>query len=695
MSITFPAKLKSVWPWPTDYGYDEESYPNIYSLAARHIQTRALYIFEISDWRDDTDALVGWMYWLHQNKCRMVGFNNVGYDYLLMHFIFMNCKAWGSYTGSQKAYIIYQYSASLFKKDSETDDVYRDRRYKMSIRPKDVIIPQIDLYKIYHFDNNNKATSLKVLQINMRSENVRDLPIEPGTRITLEQRPGLLSYNVNDVDETIRFAMFSVDEIKLRETMSAKFGIDMTNFSEGKMGEEIIRLQLNKAGLNTRAKTPRSSIVLRDVIFPYIRFNQPEFQRVHQFLLNEVITKTKLDKSDDDTEGYPCAVINGFGWQFGRGGMHASVVSSIIKADGKFKLWDIDVESFYPRTGIVNKIYPAHLGPQFCIEYDGVFVMRGQYPKDKFPMENLALKYSLNVPYGKSNSPFSFLYDPQYTMAITINGQLLLCMLGEWLMQVPEISFIQANTDGITFRAPAAYDDLIYQICKTWEQFTCLRLEYAFYQAMYIRDVNNYIAHTVTDKVKSKGAYVHKEIPWHKDHSSVIIARAVEGYLLRGEDVVQQIMACRDPFDFMIKAKVPRSSKLVMFNQDGTRTQLQNTTRYYVAVNGGRLVKIMPPTLAMREHWTTGTHYIRPRDDDYKVVKPGGKRPAKTYDLVPLHEIPPEPKDREISLGSKWLAADCANVHDFNWANLNYNYYIQEAMKLIDPLLERSFEGLT
>lgn len=688
MSKTFPAKFKDEWPWPTDYGYDEESYPNFYSLAARHIQTNTLYVFEISDWRDDTDALINWVYWLHQNKCRMVGFNNVGYDYMLLHFIFMNCKGWGGYTSGQKAKIIYDYSASLFKKDHETEDDYRNRRYQMSIRAKDVIIPQIDLFKIYHFDNQAKSTSLKVLQINMRSENVQDLPIEPGTVLTLEQRNQILPYNIHDVDETIRFAKYSVDEIKLRETMSAKFGIDMSNFSEGKMGEEIIRLQLNKAGLNTRGKTPRPSIALKDVIFPYIKFNHPEFQRVYNFLMGEVITKTKLDKTDDDTEGYPCAVIDGFSWQFGRGGMHASVTSSIVKADDVYEIWDVDVESFYPRTAIVNNIYPAHLGPQFCVEYDGVFTMRRQYPKDKFPMENLALKYSLNVPYGKSNSKFSFLYDPQYTMATTINGQLLLCMLGEWLMQTPGISFIQANTDGITFKAPQVHHEFIKQICRNWEQFTCLKLEYAFYQAMYIRDVNNYIAHGVTGKIKSKGAYVHQEIPWHKDHSAVIIARAVEGYLIRGEDVVQQITACRDPYDFMIKAKVPRSSKLMLYGEY-RHDQLQNTTRYYVSIDGGQLVKVMPPTDTMREHWKTGTHYIRQRDQDYKVVKPGGKRPAKTYDEVPKHLIAPEPNDREISLVSKYKVRDCANVADFSWDHLNYSYYIEEARKLIDPLFKQ------
>ena len=695
MSNTFPAKLVDEWPWPNDYGYDEECYPNLYSLTARHISTNALYVFEISDWKDDTEALIGWVYWLHQHRSRMLGFNNVGYDYMLLHFIFMQIRTWGGLTGAQKSRLIYQYSSGLFKQPGEAEEAYRQRRYSIAIKAKDVIVPQIDLYKIYHFDNDAKSTSLKALQINMRSNNVRDLPIKPGTVLNHDQRLQILSYNINDVDETIKFAKFSVDEIKLRMTLSEKFGIDMMNFSEGKVGEEIIRKQLIKAGLNVRGKTPRNSIALKDIICPYIKFERPEFQQLLNFLMGEVITKTKIDKTggdENDTEGYPCAVVDGFPWQFGKGGMHGSVLSTVVRENDEYEIIDVDVESFYPRFSVVNGTYPAHLGPQFCTEYDGVFAMRREYPKGT--MENLAFKYALNVPYGKSNSKFSFLYDPQYTMTTTINGQLLLCMLGEWLLRIPGLSVIQANTDGITFKSPRVYRQTVYDICKYLEQYTCLKLEFAYYQAMYIRDVNNYVAHCVPDeksptgKIKSKGAYVHKEIPWHKDHSSVIIARAVEGYLIRGEDVMQQIMACRDPFDFMIKAKVPRSSILTLVTGDKVE-QLQNTTRYYVAINGGKMIKVMPPTATMIENWKTGTHYVRQRDGDYKVVKPGGRRPAKTYDEVPAHLIAPEPADRKIAIAGKWYVADCANVDDFNWNNLNYGYYYEEAMKLIDPLFKQ------
>lgn len=705
MSKTFPAKFTEQWPYASDYGYDEESYPNLWSLAAEHIQTGTRYLFEISPWQDNTEALIAWVYWLHQNRCRMIGFNNIGYDYIVLHYIFMNCRYWSNLTGGQKAYEIYKFSAGTFRQQGESEDDYFHRKYKNMVKEKDVIVRQIDLFKIYHFDNKNKATSLKVLQINMRSENVVDLPIEPGTVLTYEQRCQILPYNVNDTSETIKFAKFSLPEIKLRENLSAKFNMDMMNHSEGKIGEDIIKSQLVNAGLNVRGKTFRDQIRVADIIFPYIQFSRPEFVELLTFLRGEVITSTNMkdydggvDDEGEETKGkkkYPCATVNGFPWQFGRGGMHGSIAAAIVKEDDEYEVIDVDVRSFYPELGIVNKRYPEHLGVKFCDEYKGVSNMRSEYPKKTHPMENMAFKYALNVPYGKSNSKFSFLYDPQYTMTITINGQLLLCMLGEWLMTIPGLTMIQANTDGITFKSPRKYREQVKAICKQWEQYTCLDLEFAYYQAMYIRDVNNYIAHYVPDEknpkgaVKAKGAYVHEEIPWNKDHSSVIVAKSVQAYLIDGVDVIQTIMGCRDPFDFMIKAKVPRSSQLWMEYPDGRRERLQGTTRYYVAVNGGRLIKIMPPTAPQRELWKTGTHYMRKRDGDYKVVKPDGKRPAKTYDEVPLAMICAEPPDREISLESKWQSADCANASNFNWSNLNYSYYIEEAMKLIDPLVKQ------
>ena len=65
------------------------------------------------------------------------------------------------------------------------------------------------------------------------------------------------------------------------------------------------------------------------------------------------------------------------------------------------------------------------------------------------------LKLALNGVYGDSNNVFSVFYDPLFTMSITLNGQLLLCLLAENLMEnVPGLKIIQCNTDGITVRIP-------------------------------------------------------------------------------------------------------------------------------------------------------------------------------------------------------------------------------------------------
>ena len=88
----------------------------------------------------------------------------------------------------------------------------------------------------------------------------------------------------------------------------------------------------------------------------------------------------------------------------------------------------------------------------------------------------------------------SVLLDARYTMQVTVNGQLLLSMLIEWLLPVKTLRIIMVNTDGITYYIHRDYLEQAKQIEKQWEAFTCLTLESAHYSRMWIRDVNSYIA---------------------------------------------------------------------------------------------------------------------------------------------------------------------------------------------------------
>jgi DNA polymerase elongation subunit (family B) len=153
---------------------------------------------------------------------------------------------------------------------------------------------------------------------------------------------------------------------------------------------------------------------------------------------------------------------------------------------------DLDVTSYYPNLAITNGFHPAHLGKEFGVIYKHLFEQRKQYPKKS--AESAMLKLALNGVYGDSNNQFSVFYDPLFTMSITLNGQLLLCLLAEGLMHIDGLRLIQVNTDGLTVRVPRTHKVLVDLARMAWQERTGLNLEEAVYKRMFVRDCNNYIA---------------------------------------------------------------------------------------------------------------------------------------------------------------------------------------------------------
>lgn len=292
----------------------------------------------------------------------------------------------------------------------------------------------------------------------------------------------------------------------------------------------------------------------------------------------------------------------------------------------------------YPNIAISNRVFPEHLGESFCDIYQDVYEQRKSYPKSA--PENLMLKLALNSVYGDSNNQYSVFYDPKYTMTITINGQLSLCMLADWLMQeVPGVELIQVNTDGVTVRMPKESEEIYMQMCERWQKQVKLELEYADYSKMILRDVNNYIAVYTNGKLKSKGAYVHKGLGWHQNHSALVIPRAAEEYMINGTALEDTIKACTDPYDFMLRTKVNRDSRLVLQDAFGEDTELQRTCRYYVCKKGGEMFKMMPALEGKTE-------------------------------------------ERRMSIESGWKVLPCNSMLDYS-GEIDYDYYIAEAQKLV------------
>lgn len=611
---------------PKDYVYDIESYSNFFSCVVRHRLSRNRWVFEVSDRRSHAPQFFDFIKALEYHRCRMIGFNNDAYDYQVIHHL-MKC---GPNFTAADAYAMSKYLI-------ESDNPQR-------AWPSDYLVDQIDLYKVHHFDNRAKSTGLKVLEFNMRSSSIGDLPFDPHAGIdTSEKMDKVLAYNAHDVDETERFADFTAEKIRFREELTDKTGVNMLNFNDTKIGKKFFEMRLEERlpGITGTYQNPRRTerpvIYPREIIFPYIEFESAELGNVlNELRATEIVnTKSALGLS---------ATLNGFRFDFGTGGIHGSVERRHVRPQPGQTLLDVDVTSYYPTLAIANRVYPEHLTEIFCDIYEELFNERKKYPKKS--AESEMLKLALNGVYGDSNNVYSrCFYDPKYTMAITINGQLLLALLAEKFLLHTNSELIQVNTDGVTVLVNDVERPMVDQIMKWWENLTRLTLEHVEYAAMWVRDVNNYIAQTKEGKLKRIGAYAYetarengatREVQWHKDHSSLVVQKAAEAAMVRGVPVRDFIYQHTDPFDFFLRAKVSRGSSLQL--TDGR--PLQRVTRYIIAREGPEMVKVMPPLRGKTE-------------------------------------------PRQIAINKGWPVAICDDVRDFDPSRLNYDWYCQEAEKLV------------
>ncbi len=605
--------------------FDIETYPNVFTLAVEHAEAPMCWLFEISDLRNDSREIVEFLQFLKDTNSRLVGFNNLGFDYPVLHTLIR--------MGKSDANTLYQKAMAIINSQDEDD------RWMHQVNPADRFVTQIDLFKIHHFDNKARATGLKMLEFNMRSDNIEDLPFKVGTELNAAEIEVLKKYNRHDVSQTKAFLKHTTDMIAFREKMCALYpGKDWINYNDTKIGKEFFTMKLEEAGVSCydygpKGRTPRQTkrpvIHLKDAILPWINFQQPEFNRVLNWLKTQSITETKGVFND------LTAIVDGFCFVFGLGGIHGSLESRVVESDADNVIVDLDVASYYPNLAISNGFYPQHLGKEFCTIYKNLYEQRKTYPKKS--AESAMLKLALNGVYGDSNNQFSVFYDPLYTMTITLNGQLLLCKLAEYLLWIDGLQLIQVNTDGLTVRVPRKNKCRVDDAVVMWQTLTGLQLEEAIYKVMMIRDVNNYIAQYEDDSVKRKGAYEY-DMEWHQNAGGLVIAKVAEKVLLENAPIRQTLEQWPDMMDFMLRTKVPRSSYLTI-EHDGVTKQLQNITRYYIAQDGGRLFKWMPP-LKGKQEW------------------------------------------RKIGVESGWGVQPCNDIRDAGKLPIDFDYYIREVEKL-------------
>lgn len=574
--------------------YDIEVLKGCFTYTDINIQTEEVTQFVIHPERDERIRL---FHYLREIEGNMIGFNNVNFDYPVLHK-FLDKFYWETRETSQLLFDLHELAETIINVQNAVDF-----NKSVAIRTKDVIIPQIDLFKIWHYNNKARQTSLKSLEISMNFPNVMEMPISHKKEIiTEEEIEQILKYNLNDVLATYEFYKKSLDKIKLRNNIKQQYNLPCINFSDSKIGEQLtLKLYCDETAKDfwevKEQRTNRAFINLGDIIFDYIQFDSAEFNKLLDKYKQKVIVETKGAVEES-------VIHKGFKYDFGSGGIHGAIKSGVYKSDSEYIIKSCDVASLYPSLAVVNRLYPEHLGESFCTVYKRILDLRVLAKSNGDNVMSDGFKLALNSVYGKSNDVNSFLYDPKYTMSITINGQLLLTMLAESLCKIPDSTMIMINTDGIEIKIPRIYEKLYYEICENWQKKTNLILEYQDYEKMVIADVNTYSALGFNGKYKYKGRFeidkvVGSEPAYHKDNSFRIIPIALSNYFFNKIPVEESIKNHKNIYDFCGRQKFRGEDYgmtfTLLYDEKGLpykkQERQQRNVRYYISNKGSSLMK--------------------------------------------------------------------------------------------------------
>ena len=604
--------------------------------------------FVVSKWQNQLDAFI--KYTEENIDSYWVGYNNLRFDAQVVEWILRNHMHWHELSGLEICAKIAQ----------KAQDVIHDANYDVfpEYREWDLSLKQIDLFKIHHYDNKNRRVSLKRLEFEMDLENIEEMPIHHNKAdLTKDEVFLSLQYCFNDVDATYEFYKITLgdtyhplykgnNQIQLRKDIEEEFGIPCLNYSDSKIGDEIIKkYYCQEKGMEVK-ELPRKgyfrkSIDIKNCIAGYVQF---ETEQLQQFLQN--IKRLKLGLQDDFKEH-----IDFYGnvYSFMKGGLHTENKPEIFESDEEYEIIDWDVASYYPAIIITNGRFPAHLGKEFLRGYKQMFDKRLELKplaKGDRKIKGIvgALKLAVNSVYGKSSDMQSWIYDRQLTMFTTITGELSLMMLIE-KYEMNGIQVISANTDGVTIRVRKDLIPKMHEINEWWSELTQYALERTDYKKIIFSTVNDYIAIMPDGTIKKKGDFL-TDFELHKNKSARIVPLALEGYYVHGIPVRETILAHKNLYDFCIRRIASRDFHYEGVNSDNEVTKYNKLIRYYIGKTGEKI------------------HKVKNESSQSKAAK------------------------RSQVEAGEWLCSVCNHLpSNASLENVNYLYYIDKAENMITKIL--------
>lgn len=615
--------------------YDLETLKDFFLYVDLQVKEDIFNVFEISRFKNESKELLAHLKTLQGQ----IGFNNLAFDSQVQQDFIKCFHKLKDQPGEQVAQFLAEIANSTVEKSNGNEfPKYWER---------DLSVRQVDLFRIWHYNNKSKITGLKWLQYMMDWTNIEDMPIGHNDFVdTREKADMIISYCKNDCLSTKRFYEITrgqtshplykgIDRLQLRKDIKKEFGFDCTNYDDVKIGDKINKVNYLKAtGLEYKdLKDKRSvmgSFTFGDCFPEYTNFiSTPLITFIDSIKDTPILIDSKQEFS---------VKIGNTTHTLAKGGIHSQDSPRLILPTVDQILRDADVGSQYPNSIRKRRTFPRHLEEKWLDGYTSVIEKRMNAKKmfketkdPKYQSIQEAFKYSLNGgSFGKFGEKTNWQYDPFCGYKTTIGNQIEILMLIERLY-LTGIDVISSNTDGIVCLFDKAMEPTYNRICKEWEKIVgnedLGQLEFADYKLLAQRSVNDYIAIKTDGKAKHKGASFSVDHELHKNKSFRIIALALEAYFVQGLNPRKFIMEHGNIFDFCAGVKMKGDwflQSIILDKDKMVKERLQKTNRYFISNNGVKLVKCNPDG---RE--------IRPDAGEWKftIYNKHVEKPIKDYDI--------------------------------------------------------------
>ena len=611
--------------------YDIEIFPNCFHCCCKDTETNQLYKFEISERKNQLEDLVGFFLSEGQLNMRMFcGYNNHHYDDVIINYII-------DYYNKLTGLPYWRICQSLFNMSQTIVEDEEGSREKLKRWKYAHYFKSMDLLTMMF--SQKLRVGLKTMQATMHYRNVYEYEGDFNEPIPSTEIDNMIEYNINDVESTEELLNRLKDQIDLRLFIEKEHGIDCLSMDSVKMAETFLLEEYSKkSGIPKNVikemRSPMDYIPLKDVILPFIKYKNPKLQDVLEDMKKQVVYSK-------ERKGYEKRfVLSNVVYSVGVGGIHSIHTPQIFHPKDNEHIGHADVTSMYPSFLIKYKWGPRHLGKLFCDIFEDIYHERVEAKRTGQKIKNLFLKIVLNSPTGKMQQEVSWMYDPFNVFKIRINGQLILLMLVDRLLELG-CEIIQVNTDGVVYRAKNNLREGIERAISEVEQITQLGFEVDEYEAFYQYAINDYFGVLKGGEIEEKGMFITKT-KLGKGLAPVVIPKAVMNYFVHKIPVTETIEKDKDIRDFLMSQAVDKKFKVIHGDKP-----VQRINRFYASTNGEYLYKDNPEDGRDRTNMLTKS----------------GVTILNKFDDTPI-------EDRKI----------------------NYRYYTSEAKKIIADFTEQQLE---